>query len=226
ASRNWYSASTSVFFHAASCCLRPYLLALPIARASRLPRTLRPSWYCTRCWKLRWAMSLYTLAQRISSPARTTYTAASLPLLSGRMTASITPSSISACRPAGVFMAPRSGKAGSMRAWKTRIGASSGTPECANDTLRPLFPWCRGMSDPVRLARRVAELARCSRAEAEQYVQGGWVKVDGRVVEEPQLMVTGEAIEIDHAARLQANEPATILLHKPAGLDACEGASP
>ncbi len=82
------------------------------------------------------------------------------------------------------------------------------------------------MSDPVRLARRVAELARCSRAEAEQYVQGGWVKVDGRVVEEPQLMVTGEAIEIDHAARLQANEPATILLHKPAGLDACHGASP
>src|SRR5690606_36106984 len=41
------------------------------------------------------------------SPARTTYTEASLPLLSGRSTASITPSSISACSPAGVFMAPR-----------------------------------------------------------------------------------------------------------------------
>src|SRR5690606_28069124 len=110
--------------------------------------------------------------------------------------------------------------------WKTRIGVIRHAGVRERYTAPPLFPWCRGMSDPVRLARRVAELARCSRAEAEQYVQGGWVKVDGRVVEEPQLMVTGEAIEIDHAARLQANEPATILLHKPAGLDACEGASP
>src|SRR5690606_10547872 len=82
------------------------------------------------------------------------------------------------------------------------------------------------MSDPVRLARRVAELARCSRAEAEQYVQGGWVKVDGCVVEEPQRMVTDEAVEIDQAARLQANEPATILLHKPAGMEAVAGAGP
>ncbi|MGJ4727940.1 RNA pseudouridine synthase [Luteimonas sp. SDU101] len=83
------------------------------------------------------------------------------------------------------------------------------------------------MSDPVRLSRRVAELARCSRAEAEQYVQGGWVKVDGRVVEEPQRMVgAAEAIEIDHAARLQANEPATILLHKPAGFDAIAAPRP
>jgi len=81
------------------------------------------------------------------------------------------------------------------------------------------------MSDPVRLARRVAELARCSRAEAEQYVQGGWVKVDGCVVEEPQRMVTDEAVEIDQAARLQANEPATILLHKPAGMEVA-GAGP
>lgn len=82
------------------------------------------------------------------------------------------------------------------------------------------------MSDPVRLARRVAELARCSRTEAEQYVQGGWVKVDGRVVEEPQRMVTDQAVEIDPAARLQANAPATILLHKPVGVDALIGPDP
>src|SRR5690606_33997518 len=82
------------------------------------------------------------------------------------------------------------------------------------------------MSDPVRLARRVAALARCSRADAEQYVQAGWVKVDGQVVEEPNRMVTDEAVEIDQAARLQANEPATILLHKPAGLEAVAGTEP
>ncbi|MGY1520324.1 rRNA pseudouridine synthase [Luteimonas sp. A482] len=82
------------------------------------------------------------------------------------------------------------------------------------------------MSDPVRLARRVAELARCSRADAEQYVQGGWVKVDGQVVEEPNRMVTEEAVEIDDAAQLQASEPATLLLHKPPGFDAITGANP
>lgn len=82
------------------------------------------------------------------------------------------------------------------------------------------------MSDPVRLARRVAELARCSRADAEQYVQGGWVKVDGEVVEEPNRMVSGEAVEIDTAAELQASEPATVLLHKPPGFDAISGANP
>src|SRR5690606_36678329 len=82
------------------------------------------------------------------------------------------------------------------------------------------------MSDPVRLARRVAELARCSRADAEQYVQGGWVKVEGEVVEEPDRMVTGEAVEIDTAAELQASEPATVLLHKPSGVDAITGPDP
>lgn len=82
------------------------------------------------------------------------------------------------------------------------------------------------MSDPVRLSRRVAELAQCSRTEAEQYIQGGWVKVDGRVVEEPQRMVTGEAVELDPQARAQANEPATLLLHKPPGFDAIAGPRP
>ena len=74
-------------------------------------------------------------------------------------------------------------------------------------------------SEPVRLSKRVAELARCSRAEAEQYIEGGWVSVDGEVVEEPQRMVAEEAVEIDPDARLEATEPATVLFHKPVGVD-------
>ena len=58
AATSWYSASTSVFFQASSCSLRPYRVLLAIARAWRLPRTLRPSWYWARCWKLRCPMSL------------------------------------------------------------------------------------------------------------------------------------------------------------------------
>lgn len=82
------------------------------------------------------------------------------------------------------------------------------------------------MSDPVRLARRVVELTGCSRKEAERYVQGGWVTVDGVVVEAPQHPVTDEAVALLPGARVEAAEPATLLLHKPAGLamDAGDGA--
>ena len=48
------------------------------------------------------------------------------------------------------------------------------------------------MSDPIRLAKRVAAMVPCSRREAEQYIEGGWVRVDGKVVEEPQSRVTDE----------------------------------
>jgi 23S rRNA pseudouridine2604 synthase len=82
------------------------------------------------------------------------------------------------------------------------------------------------MPDPVRLAKRVSELVPCSRIEAEQYVEGGWVSVDGQVVEEPQHMVSTEAIGIDPLARLEATEPATVLLHKPVGFNAISGCNP
>lgn len=82
------------------------------------------------------------------------------------------------------------------------------------------------MSDPVRLAKRVVELARCSRTEAEQYIEGGWVSVDGCVVEAPQHMVSTEVVSIDPEARLEAAEPATLLLHKPTGFDTISGDNP
>jgi len=71
------------------------------------------------------------------------------------------------------------------------------------------------MSDPVRLARRVADLAHCTRAEAERYIKGGWVSVDGRVVEDPAQPVTTEVVSLDPEARAEAAEPATLLLHRP-----------
>jgi 23S rRNA pseudouridine2604 synthase len=82
------------------------------------------------------------------------------------------------------------------------------------------------MPDPVRLAHRVADLAGCTREEAEQYIRNGWVSVDGQVVEAPQHPVTGERVELDPDARLEPVEPATILLHKPVGFDAIEGRKP
>ena len=82
------------------------------------------------------------------------------------------------------------------------------------------------MSDPVRLAKRVAALAGCSRADAERYIEGGWVLVDGVVVERPQHPVSAETVTINPDARLEAEEPATFLLHKPAGFDTISGPNP
>lgn len=82
------------------------------------------------------------------------------------------------------------------------------------------------MSDSVRLAKRVAELAACSRADAEQYIRNGWVQVDGCVVENPAHAVSNETVTLDEEARLEAVEPATVLLHKPVGYDAISGPNP
>jgi 23S rRNA pseudouridine2604 synthase len=82
------------------------------------------------------------------------------------------------------------------------------------------------MSAPVRLAHRVCELFGLSRAEAEQFIQNGWVSVDGHVIEVPQHKVTVERVELDPGARLDAVEPATILLHKPPGFDASNAYKP
>jgi 23S rRNA pseudouridine2604 synthase len=73
--------------------------------------------------------------------------------------------------------------------------------------------------DTTRLSKVVAAQVPCSRREAEQYIAEGWVRVAGRVVEEPQFRVANERVEVDPQARLQAAVPATLLVHKPAGVD-------
>ncbi|MQQ99715.1 rRNA pseudouridine synthase [Glaciimonas soli] len=71
--------------------------------------------------------------------------------------------------------------------------------------------------ESVRLAKRLADLISCSRSEAEQYIQGGWVAVDGQIVEEPGVRVLPEQkVELNEGASLVPIEPVTILLHKPA----------
>jgi 23S rRNA pseudouridine2604 synthase len=67
-----------------------------------------------------------------------------------------------------------------------------------------------------RLAKRVAAMVPCSRSEAEQYIEGGWVRVDGKVVEEPQARVLNQTITIDPDASLLELASITLLLHKPA----------
>lgn len=76
------------------------------------------------------------------------------------------------------------------------------------------------MNEPVRLAKRVAEMIPCSRSEAEQYIEGGWVSVDSVVVEEPQFRVLHQRVEVSPDASLLGVGAVTLLLHKPAGHEA------
>ncbi len=78
-----------------------------------------------------------------------------------------------------------------------------------------------------RLAKRLAMQANCSRSEAEQYIEGGWVKVDGKVVEQAGARVLAtQKIELDEQANLTALEEVTLLMHKPIGYESGEGQRP
>lgn len=74
-------------------------------------------------------------------------------------------------------------------------------------------------NEPVRLSKIVAELAGCSRREAELYIEGGWVKVNGQVVDVPGAKVLDERVTLDEHAKAEPVVPVTILLHKPAGFE-------
>ena len=74
-------------------------------------------------------------------------------------------------------------------------------------------------NEPVRLSKIVAEQAGCSRREAELFIEGGWVKVNGQVVDVPGAKVLDEKVTLDQDAVAEAVVPVTILLHKPAGFE-------
>jgi 23S rRNA pseudouridine2604 synthase len=74
--------------------------------------------------------------------------------------------------------------------------------------------------EAIRLAKRVADVAGCSRADAERYIAGGWVSVDGTVAEDPATRVTPEQkVELLPGATPVEPDPVTILMHKPAGIE-------
>ena len=72
--------------------------------------------------------------------------------------------------------------------------------------------------DEPRLSKRMSELGLCSRREADEWIENGWVKVDGKVVTTLGTRVSRTAhIEVDSAASKHQSEQVTILLHKPMG---------
>jgi len=118
-------------------------------------------------------------------------------------------------RPAGprtgirTYHAPAAASApASTPAFRPAAVAAATPPQTADD----------GRAAPtVRLNKRMAELGLCSRREADDWVDRGWVRVNGQVAEMGQQVRHSDRIEIDAQARGQQAQQVTILLHKPVG---------
>jgi 23S rRNA pseudouridine2604 synthase len=80
------------------------------------------------------------------------------------------------------------------------------------------------MTEAIRLAKRLAQQFGCSRSQAEHYIEGGWVTVDGAVVEDPAFHAAPEqTVTLLPGAVAEAVPQVTILLHKPSGIAADAG---
>src|SRR6185436_20437959 len=88
----------------------------------------------------------------------------------------------------------------------------------AAPTPAPARPPRHENPDDPRLSKRMSELGLCSRREADEWIENGWVTVDGVVTNALGTRVPPSAlIEIDPAARRHQGELVTILLNKPIG---------
>jgi 23S rRNA pseudouridine2604 synthase len=74
-----------------------------------------------------------------------------------------------------------------------------------------------GPAEAVRLNKRMADLGLCSRREADDWIDRGWVRVNGQPVVMGQKVVASDRITVERAAQGQQARQVTVLLHKPMG---------
>lgn len=75
------------------------------------------------------------------------------------------------------------------------------------------------MSETMRLDKYLVGLLQCSRGEAQKYIEGGWVFVDGEIVDQPQFQILAHKVELHPDASLAPVLPVTMLLNLPEGFD-------
>jgi len=71
------------------------------------------------------------------------------------------------------------------------------------------------MTDSVRLSKRLIDLTGCSRREAQLYIEGGWVLVNGAIIDEPQFAITDQQVELRPNAVAEPLPSITLLLNQP-----------
>ena len=78
-------------------------------------------------------------------------------------------------------------------------------------------PDSRDASEPVRLNKRLSDLGLCSRREGDEWIERGWVLVNGQTAQMGQQVTALDKIEVAPQATAQQGARVTILLHKPIG---------
>lgn len=74
-----------------------------------------------------------------------------------------------------------------------------------------------GPTAPVRLNKRMADERLCSRREADEWIERGWVRVNGQPAVMGQKVTPADRITVERAAQGQQARQVTVLLHKPVG---------
>ncbi len=70
----------------------------------------------------------------------------------------------------------------------------------------------------MRLSKRMSELGLASRREADDWIAKGWVRVDGRIVNElGSRVMPGQAVTLDARAKGEQARRVTVLVNKPIG---------
>ena len=119
-------------------------------------------------------------------------------------------------RPAGSRFAERD------RAGKTPRSTSTAARPARSEDAAPRASAPRRDRDDapgtLRLSKLMSELGLCSRREADEWIENGWVRVDGEKIDTLGSKVSpDQRIEIDPAAQAIQARLVTILLHKPVG---------
>jgi len=96
--------------------------------------------------------------------------------------------------------------------------ASPARTETKPPRSKPPAPSAEPEPGLVRLSKRMAAMGLCSRREADEWIEKGWVRVDGeRVTQLGTRTLPEQKITIERAARSEQQSRVTILLHKPVG---------
>ena len=74
------------------------------------------------------------------------------------------------------------------------------------------------MTEPLRLSKRMSELGLCSRREADEWIERGWVRVDGKIISElGSKVLPDQQVTVERQAAAQQARRVTVLMNKPMG---------
>lgn len=101
---------------------------------------------------------------------------------------------------------------------RLRPASPSATPTTAPPKTSPTAaPSQPAPDEKMRLNKRMAELGLCSRREADEWIDKGWVRVNGQPATMGVKVSPSDHIEVLPQAKGQQAQQVTILLNKPVG---------